>query len=93
MSKANDLSNSSDHFTNFASGIKFAFKGKLKGENKLTHSEFYPKDEYSCDIELEEKPEIGGKYRNENKLAENIVMKINLNQVPSKPLIKTRTKN
>ena len=80
MSKANDLSNSSDHFTNFASGIKFAFKGKLKGENKLTHSEFYPKDEYSCDIELEEKPEIGGKYRNENKFKPSTKQTIDQNE-------------
>ena len=66
MNKTNDLSKSIEHFDNLASGIKFAFKGKSRADDKFTHREFYQNNEYSCEIELEDKPEIGGKLRNKN---------------------------
>ena len=62
MSKNNnDNSKSNNHFNNYASGIKF----KYKNENKLRRKEFFPGNEYSAEIELEEKPELNNKHKNE----------------------------
>lgn len=62
MSKNNnDNLKSNNHFNNYASGIKF----KYKNENKLRRKEFFPGNEYSAEIELEEKPELNNKHKNE----------------------------
>ena len=65
MNIANDLSKSIDRFNNSASGIKYLYKAKRPLNQKSNHREFYQRDEYSVDIELDEKPEIGRKYKNE----------------------------
>ena len=62
MSKNNnDISKTSSHFNNYASGIKF----KYKNGNKLRRSDFFLGDEHSANIELEEKPELNKKHKNE----------------------------
>ena len=62
MSKNNnDNSKSSSHFNNYASGIKF----KYKNGNKLRRSDFFLGDEHSANIELEEKPELNKKHKND----------------------------
>jgi len=62
MSKNNnDNSKSSSYFNNYASGIKF----KYKNGNKLRRSDFILGDEHSANIELEEKPELNKKHKNE----------------------------
>lgn len=59
--KNNDNSKSSSYFNNYASGIKF----KYKHGNKLRRSDFVLGDEHSANIELEEKPELNKKHKNE----------------------------
>lgn len=62
MSKHNNnFSKSSSHFNNSASGIKFSYKNR----NKLRRSDFTLGDEHSANIEIEEKPELNKKHKNE----------------------------
>ena len=62
MSKNNsNNSKSSSQFNNYASGIKF----KYKYGQKFRRSDFILGDERSVNIELEEKPELCKKHKNE----------------------------
>lgn len=54
---------SSNNFGYSASGIKFNFK--MKAKNKISRKEYIKGEEYSCEIELEEEPEINKKSKNE----------------------------
>ena len=65
INNMNDLSKSTDRFNTSASGIKYLYKAKKPLNQKSNHRTFYQRDEYSVDIELEEKPEISKKHKNE----------------------------
>ena len=62
MEKKNELKSNSK-FGHSASGIKFNFK--MKARNKIGRKEYNRGEEYSCDIELEDEPEINKKSKNE----------------------------
>ena len=64
MSKKNiNNSKSNSHFNNYTLVIKFNYKNKKR--NKLNRKDFFQGCEYSCDIEIEYKPELNKKHRNE----------------------------
>ena len=55
--------NTRSNYGHSASGIKFNFKKKPR--DKLSRREFSRGEEYSCDIELDDEPEINKKSKNE----------------------------
>ena len=74
MSNRNDLSKSSDRFNNYASGIKYQYKGKL------SRKDFFQKSESSYDIQPEENPDIIGKHRNETSFKPSTKQTVNQNE-------------
>ena len=74
MSNRNDLSKSSDRFNNYASGIKYQYKGKL------SRKDFFQKSESSYDIQPEENPDIIGKHRNETNFKPSTKQTVNQNE-------------
>ena len=80
MRSKNDLSKSTDRFSNSASGIKYIYKAKLPLNQKSTRREFYQQNEYSVDIEMEEKPEIGGKFKNLNNFKPSTKQTVDQNE-------------
>ena len=64
MKKKKDLSKSSGDIFNYsANGIKFKYKDF--GKEKQRRKEFFQGDTYSCEIELDEKPVLNKKTKNE----------------------------
>ena len=80
MKSKNDLSKSTDRFSNSASGIKYLYKAKRPLNQKTTHREFYQNDEYSVDIELEDKPEISGKHKIKNNFKPSTKQTVDQNE-------------
>ena len=80
MTSINDLSKSIDRFNTSASGIKYLYKAKKPLNQKTSHRDFYQRAEYSVDIELEEKPEISGKYKNPNKFKPSTKQTVDQNE-------------
>jgi len=77
MSKNNSSnSKSSSQFNNYASGIKF----KYKYGQKFRRSDFILGDERSANIELEEKPELNKKHKNEVEFKPSTKQPIDQNQ-------------
>ena len=74
----NDISKSSSHFNNYASGIKFNYKNKNK--NKLNRKDLFQGDEYSCEIEIEEKPELNRRHINESQFKPSTKQAIDQNE-------------
>lgn len=63
MNESNsEISKSGIYFTNSARGISFNYKNKNR--KKHTNKQFRQVDEYSCDLEIEEKPELNRKNKN-----------------------------
>ena len=77
MEKNKELKSSSK-FDHSASGIKFNFK--MKTRNKIGRNEFRKGDEYSCDIELDDEPEINKKSKNEIEFKPSTKQTIDKNQ-------------
>ena len=80
MSSINDSPKSINRYTTAASGIKYFVKGKRPKNQKTSHRDFYQGAEYSVDIELEEKPEISGKYKNQNKFKPSTKQTVDQNE-------------
>ena len=80
MSSTNDLSKSTDRFNTSASGIKYLYKSKRPFNQKKSHKEFYQGAEHSVDIEIEENPEISGKFKNPNKFRPNTKQTVDQNE-------------
>ena len=80
MSSTNDLSKSTDRFNTSASGIKYFYKSKRPFNQKKSHKEFYQGAEHSVDIEIEENPEISGKFKNPNKFRPNTKQTVDQNE-------------
>ena len=74
----NDISKSSSQFNNYASGIKFNYKNKNK--NKLNRKDLFQGDEYSCEIEIEEKPELNRRHINESQFKPSTKQAIDQNE-------------
>ena len=80
MRSKNDLSKSTDRFSNSASGIKYLYKAKRPVNQKTSHQEFYQTNNYSLDIELEEKSEINRKYKNKNNFKPSTKQTVDQNE-------------
>ena len=77
MSKKNNaISKSSSHFDNYASGIKFNYKNR----NKQTRNEFFNDNKYSCEIEIEEKPELNRRHINGSQFKPSTKQTIDQNE-------------
>ena len=77
MSKKNNaISKSSSHFDNYASGIKFNYKNR----NKQTRNEFFNDNKYSCEIEIEEKPELNRRHINGSEFKPSTKQTIDQNE-------------
>ena len=80
MRSKNDLSKSTDRFSNSASGIKYLYKAKRPVNQKTSHQEFYQTNNYSLDIELDEKSEINRKYKNKNNFKPSTKQTVDQNE-------------
>ena len=80
MRTKNDLSKSTDRFSNSASGIKYLYKAKRPLNQKTSHQEFYQTNNYSLDIELDEKSEINRKYKNKNNFKPSTKQTVDQNE-------------
>ena len=80
MRTKNDLSKSTDRFSNSASGIKYLYKAKRPVNQKTSHQEFYQTNNYSLDIELDEKSEINRKYKNKNNFKPSTKQTVDQNE-------------
>ena len=80
MRAKNDLSKSTDRFSNSASGIKYLYKAKRRVNQKTSHQEFYQTNNYSLDIELDEKSEINRKYKNKNNFKPSTKQTVDQNE-------------
>ena len=80
MRTKNDLSKSTDRFSNSASGIKYLYKAKRPVNQKTSHQEFYQTNNYSLDIELDEKSEINRKYKNKNNFKTSTKQTVDQNE-------------
>ena len=75
--KNNEIPKTGINYNNFASGIKFNYKNKNR---KLRKKEYFNVDEYSCDLEIDDKPELNKKNKNENEFKPGTKQTIDKNE-------------
>ena len=75
--KNNEIPKTGINYNNFASGIKFNYKNKNR---KLRKKEYFHVDEYSCDLEIDDKPELNKKNKNENEFKPGTKQTIDKNE-------------
>ena len=63
----NEVSKSSSHIYNSANNIRYSIKNNKNNKNKPRRKEFFAHNEYSYEIEIDEKPELNSKHMNESE--------------------------
>ena len=71
----NNAISKSGNFFNIASGVKFNYK--------MGRRDFFQGNEYSCELELEKKPELNKKSKNENEFRPGTKQEVNKNKLKS----------